>query len=193
MRTMLNAVCGQSLAVRESRTTDTEYLEEKRAAFEALAAMLHAILKQPGEGKRRRGGGQMMAPLPKTFSISANTIETAINDGRAEEAMHKVAAALEAGNADRAVQRLAAEWMMTVGLKPGDAKALRGARKAFPEEWLDIAHWLPTSRRAAKPTRERWRKPESTSGIASDTSRNASPCGRRPSRVSRTVLVTPCG
>jgi hypothetical protein len=83
-----------------------------------------------------------MAPLTKPFSVAANGLQTAINDGRAEEAMHKLAALLEAGNADRAVQRLAAEWIIIVGLKPGDAKALRCGRKAFPKEWLNIAEMV---------------------------------------------------
>jgi uncharacterized protein HemY len=83
-----------------------------------------------------------MAPLPKVFSVAANSLETAINDGRAEEALHKLAALLETGNADQAVQRLAAEWILTIGLKPGDAKALRGGRKEFPKEWLDIAQMV---------------------------------------------------
>ena len=83
-----------------------------------------------------------MAPFSKPFSVTANTIRTAINDGRAEEAMHKLAATLEAGNADKAAQRLAAEWIMTIGLRPGDAKALRCGRKAFPEEWLEIAEMV---------------------------------------------------
>jgi hypothetical protein len=83
-----------------------------------------------------------MAPLSRAFSVAANSLETAINDGRAEEAMHKLAALLEAGNADKAVQRLAAEWIMTLGLRAGDAKALRGGRKAFPEEWLEIAQMV---------------------------------------------------
>ncbi|UPT93851.1 hypothetical protein J4G48_0031560 [Bradyrhizobium barranii subsp. apii] len=83
-----------------------------------------------------------MAPLPKSFSVTANGLEAAINDGRAEEVMHKLVAVLEAGTADKAVQRLAAEWIMTVGLKPGDAKALRGGRKASPKEWLEIAQMV---------------------------------------------------
>jgi hypothetical protein len=80
-----------------------------------------------------------MSPLPKRFSVAANAIRIAINDGRAEEAMHKLAALLAAGNADKAVQALAARWIETVGLRSGDAKALRSGHKALPEDWLNIA------------------------------------------------------
>lgn len=80
-----------------------------------------------------------MAPLSKPFSVAAQPIAAAINEGRAEDAMHALVLQLESGKADKAVQALAASWIITLGLRPGDAKALRSGRKALPEEWLDIA------------------------------------------------------
>ncbi len=80
-----------------------------------------------------------MAPLPKSFSIPAIPIRSAISEGRVEEAMQKIAQILESGKADPAIQMLAAEWILTVGIKPGDAKALRNGAAALPSDWYDIA------------------------------------------------------
>lgn len=83
-----------------------------------------------------------MVALPKPFSVAANQIDSAINDGRAEDAMHALVRDLETGTADKAVQVLAASWIATLGLRPGDAKALRGGRKEFLKEWLDVAQMV---------------------------------------------------
>lgn len=83
-----------------------------------------------------------MAPLSKPFSVAAQPIAAAIGDGRAEDAMHALVRLLKAGNADKVVQALAAKWIETIGLRPGDAKALRGGRKELPKEWLDIAEMV---------------------------------------------------
>jgi hypothetical protein len=83
-----------------------------------------------------------MAPLPKTFSVAAQPIAAAISEGRAEDALHALVRQLKTGGADRAVQALAARWIATLGLRPGDAKALRGGRKELPKEWLDIGEMV---------------------------------------------------
>jgi hypothetical protein len=83
-----------------------------------------------------------MAPLSKPFSVVAQPIAAEINEGRAEDAMHALVRELETGMADKAVQALAARWIATLGLRAGDAKALRGGRKEFPKEWLDIAEMV---------------------------------------------------
>ncbi|MGO1163097.1 hypothetical protein ACTOV4_14250 [Brucella sp. C7-11G] len=83
-----------------------------------------------------------MAPLPKSFSIPAIPIRSAISEGRVEEAMQKLAQVLESGKADPAIQMLAAEWILTVGIKPGDAKALRNGAAALPSDWYDIAEMV---------------------------------------------------
>ncbi|MBR0695869.1 hypothetical protein [Bradyrhizobium lablabi] len=83
-----------------------------------------------------------MAPLPKSFSVAAHPIAAAINEGRAEDALHALVRQLETGNADRTVQALAAKWIAALGLRPGDAKALRGGRKKLPKEWLDVAEMV---------------------------------------------------
>ena len=83
-----------------------------------------------------------MAPLPKSFSIPAIPIRSAISEGRVEEAMQKLAQILESGKADSAIQTLAAEWILTVGIKPGDAKALRNGAAALPTDWYDIAEMV---------------------------------------------------
>lgn len=83
-----------------------------------------------------------MAPLPKAFSVAAQPIASAISEGRSEDAMHKLAAILEGGHADRAVQRIAAEWIVAIGLHPGDAKKLRDGRASLPKEWMDIGEMV---------------------------------------------------
>lgn len=84
-----------------------------------------------------------MPPLPKTFSVRAQPITAAISEGRAEDALHMLAHALREYD-DRAIRHLAAEWIETIGLPPGAAKALRKGRKELPDEWLDIAGMVST-------------------------------------------------
>lgn len=79
-----------------------------------------------------------MAPLPKKFSVAAVPITAAVHEGRAEDAMDMLLAALESGEADSAVQLIAADWIRTLGLKPGDPKALRQGARALPKEWIEI-------------------------------------------------------
>ncbi|MDW9899100.1 hypothetical protein GOB10_25680 [Sinorhizobium meliloti] len=83
-----------------------------------------------------------MAPLPKPFSLSASAIEAAISEGRAEEAMQKLLAALRADRDDRAIRYLAAEWIERIALPPGSAKALRNGGSELPDEWLDISEMV---------------------------------------------------
>lgn len=83
-----------------------------------------------------------MAPLPKPFSLTSSTIESAIAEGRAEEAMHKLIQALRSKNDDRAVRHLAADWIERVGLPPGGAKALRNGHAALREDWLKISEMV---------------------------------------------------
>lgn len=83
-----------------------------------------------------------MAPLQKPFSVAAQPIAAAISEGRAEDALHGLVRQLETGAADKAVQALAARWIATLGVRPGDAKALRGGRKELPKEWLDVAEMV---------------------------------------------------
>lgn len=91
-----------------------------------------------------------MAKLPRPLSRDAVTLQSAISEGRAEEAMHKLIAALESGQADKAVQLLAANWIKTIGLKPGDAKALRNGAKELPKEWIDIAEFVQIEQDSGK-------------------------------------------
>ena len=83
-----------------------------------------------------------MAPLQKPFSVAAQPIAAALNEGRAEDALHALVRQLETGKADKVVQALAAKWIATLGVRPGDAKALRGGRKELPKEWLDVAEMV---------------------------------------------------
>ena len=55
--------------------------------------------------------------------------------------MHKLVAALRSGD-DRATRLMAADWIEAVGLRPGDAKALRSGRKALPKEWGEVAEMV---------------------------------------------------
>lgn len=80
-----------------------------------------------------------MAKLPETFSVKAVAIKSAISEGRVEEAMQKLTQILETGKADGAIQKLAANWILSVGLKDGDAKALRGGARTSLSEWCDIS------------------------------------------------------
>lgn len=83
-----------------------------------------------------------MAPLPKPFSVAASAIEAAISEGRAEEAMQKLIAALRSDRDNRAIRNLAAEWIERIGLPPGSAKALRNGSPALREDWLDISEMV---------------------------------------------------
>lgn len=82
-----------------------------------------------------------MAPLPFPFSRAAFAIETAIAEGRAEEAMHKLAHALRTGS-DKATRLMAADWIEAIGLPPGGAKALRKGRASLPDDWLEISEMV---------------------------------------------------
>lgn len=83
-----------------------------------------------------------MAPLPRPFSREAATITSAILEGRAEEAMQKLIAALRAEKDNKAARLLAADWIESLGLKPGDAKKLRNGQPTLPNEWLDVAEMV---------------------------------------------------
>jgi hypothetical protein len=83
-----------------------------------------------------------MAKLPRPYSGNENSIASAIAEGRAEDAMYNLVAALDSGAADKAVQIAAARWIEVVGLRPGDAKKLRGGRPALPKEWLSISEMV---------------------------------------------------
>lgn len=83
-----------------------------------------------------------MAKLPKPFSQASSVIVSAIAEGRAEEAMHKLIHALQSDTDDRAVRLLASEWIERIGLPPGSAKALRNGKAALPEDWLDISEMV---------------------------------------------------
>ncbi|MXN45904.1 hypothetical protein GR138_11935 [Shinella kummerowiae] len=79
-----------------------------------------------------------MAKLPDGFSLQALPIEIAMAEGRTEDAKTAIVAVLLAGNADKVVQRIAAEM-----IKP--PKRARGRAKSLTRHWLDIGeqfHWL---------------------------------------------------
>ncbi len=80
-----------------------------------------------------------MVPFPFPISRAAWAIESAISEGRAEEAMQKLIHALRNGDDDKAVRRVAADWIERIGLPPGAAKSLRKGGKALLEDWLDIS------------------------------------------------------
>lgn len=80
-----------------------------------------------------------MAPLPKPMSRTASYIESAIAEGRAEEAMQKLILALRQKPDDCAVRNLAADWIERVGLPGGAAKSLRKGHPALREDWLAIS------------------------------------------------------
>lgn len=85
-----------------------------------------------------------MAPLPFPFSLQASPIESAIAEGRAEEALHKLVHALRSKEDDRAIRWLAANWIERIGLPGGAAKALRKGHPALLEDWLDISEMVET-------------------------------------------------
>lgn len=79
-----------------------------------------------------------MAKLPPHMSFDAIEIGGMIAEGRAEDAMYQIVSILQAGKADAGTQKLAAKWIETLGIKAGDAKALRGSAPALPKEWRAI-------------------------------------------------------
>ncbi|ESZ76504.1 MULTISPECIES: hypothetical protein [unclassified Mesorhizobium] len=72
-----------------------------------------------------------MAPLPKGFSLQAIPIESALSEGRIEDAKTLLIDLLRSGKAGAVVQRLAADM-----LKP--SKRPRGRTRALPRHWIDI-------------------------------------------------------
>ncbi|MGO6684206.1 hypothetical protein [Rhizobium leguminosarum] len=72
-----------------------------------------------------------MARLPDGFSLQALPIESALAEGRTEDAKTAIVAILLTGKADKVVQRLAAEM-----IKPPKRK--RGRRPALARHWLEI-------------------------------------------------------
>jgi hypothetical protein len=83
-----------------------------------------------------------MVPLPKPYSREASKIESAIAEGRAEEALHKLVSALRQDTDNKAVRNIAADWIELIGLPPGSAKALRRGKAALLEDWLDISEMV---------------------------------------------------
>lgn len=72
-----------------------------------------------------------MAKLPEGYSLQASPIETALSEGRTEDAKTLIYEVLMSGRADEVVQRLAAAM-----IKP--ATKSRGRQKALPHHWFDI-------------------------------------------------------
>lgn len=84
-----------------------------------------------------------MAKIPGgPHSWRVAEVEGMVSEGRVEEAMQKLSALLEAGTADKAVQALAARWILALGIRPGDAKALRAGKHAQRQEWIHIAEMV---------------------------------------------------
>jgi hypothetical protein len=72
-----------------------------------------------------------MAKLPDGFSLQVLPIESALAEGRTEDAKTAIVEILLTGKADKVVQRLAAEM-----IKPPMRK--RGRKPALARHWLDI-------------------------------------------------------
>ncbi|MGO7185942.1 hypothetical protein ACCT14_32025 [Rhizobium brockwellii] len=72
-----------------------------------------------------------MAKLPDGFSLQALPIESALAEGRTEDAKTAIVAILLTGKADKVVQRIAAEM-----IKPPKRK--RGRKPALARHWLEI-------------------------------------------------------
>ena len=72
-----------------------------------------------------------MAKLPEAFSLQAGPIQSAISEGRTEDAKTMIVKILLEGRADKVVQKLAASM-----IKPPKAK--RGRKSALPRYWHDI-------------------------------------------------------
>lgn len=73
-----------------------------------------------------------MANLPHLFSVHAAEIQGAISEGRTEDAKRLAAGILAIGNADSAVQKIAAEL-----LRPSPKG--RGRPTSLPKHWIEIA------------------------------------------------------
>ncbi|OQM77558.1 hypothetical protein [Manganibacter manganicus] len=79
-----------------------------------------------------------MAPLPKGFSLQALPISAAIAEGRTKDAERLTYDILNAGNADKVVQKIAADMIRR-------HKRPRGRKKSLPQFWLQIGEqfsWL---------------------------------------------------
>jgi len=72
-----------------------------------------------------------MAKLPDGFSVQAIPIESALAEGRTEDARTAIVELLRMGKADKVVQRLAAEM-----IRP--PKRARGRRQALTRHWIEI-------------------------------------------------------
>lgn len=72
-----------------------------------------------------------MARLPPGYSLQASPIESALAEGRTEDARRMVVDLLKAGTADPVVQAIAADL-----IRP--PKRPRGRRKTLPQHWFDI-------------------------------------------------------
>lgn len=72
-----------------------------------------------------------MAKIPGGFSVVATEIQSAINEGRTEDAKTRLVEILLSGTADKHVQRIAARL-----IKP--KKLGRGQPKSDPQHWFDI-------------------------------------------------------
>jgi hypothetical protein len=86
----------------------------------------------------------MMAKLPDDFSLQALPIESALSEGRTEDARRLLVEALLRGKADRVVQKLAADM-----LSPKPRK--RGRQKTLRQYWFEIGeHFHDLRRHGAK-------------------------------------------
>ncbi|MGV1793809.1 hypothetical protein [Rhizobium sp. A37_96] len=80
-----------------------------------------------------------MAKLPDGFSLQAIAIESALAEGRTEDAKTAIIEVLLSGKADKVVQRLAAEM-----IRPPKRK--RGRRPALTRHWLEIGEQFHSMR-----------------------------------------------
>ncbi|TCP87291.1 hypothetical protein C8J31_105153 [Rhizobium sp. PP-CC-2G-626] len=79
-----------------------------------------------------------MAKLPDDFSLQAFPIESALSEGRTEDARRLLVEILLAGKAGKVTQKLAAEMLAPKARK-------RGRKKSFKQYWFEIGshfHWL---------------------------------------------------
>jgi hypothetical protein len=124
-----------------------------------------------------------MAPLARAYSRAASIIESAISEGRAEEAMYKLVHALRADHDSKAIRRLAADWIERVGLPGGAAKALRRGNKAMLEDWIDISESVQNLQRIRKTYDEAVRETASHFGCSD---RHVQKCVAEWNKVART-------
>lgn len=73
-----------------------------------------------------------MAKLPPGYSLQASPIQSALSEGRTEDAKRLIVEILRAGNADRITQAIAADIIK-------GARRKRGRQKALPKFWYEIA------------------------------------------------------